>query len=270
MSMMPAEPRTIGGVLDDAIRLYRKTLTACLPIVLIGLLVAAPATISISMRAQPLTATGDPASILTLFTSPVVWLLYLVSIVVYSITYGALIHRIDAIAHGQRVTLAQAFGVGLQRLPAMLGVTVLFGLAVVVGTLLLVIPGVWLWGLLQFAFIAAIVERSGVIASLATSRRLVTGNWWRATIVVFVAFVIMIVLVMVLGAIGGVIMAMSGLPVTSNSVGAEVATQVISGVVNLFTTSFVPCVLLAVFNDLKLRKDGADLLNRVGALNPAG
>lgn len=267
--MMSAEPRSIGGVLDDSIRLYRHTLKACLPIVFIGLLLATPPGIWITLHAKSL-APGDTSGVLGLFTSPLFWLLSLVSLVIYTLTYGALIHQIDAMAHGRRLTLTQAIGLGVQRLPALLGVSILFGLAVLAGTVALLIPGVWLWGLLQFAVVATIVERSGVIASLATSRRLVTGNWWRANVVVFVAFVLMMVLVMVLGAIGGVIMAMSGLPVTSNSVGAEVATQVISGVVNLFTTSFFPCVLLAVFNDLKLRKDGTDLLNRVGALNPAG
>src|SRR5690606_3729689 len=185
----------IGGVLDDAIRLYRKTLTACLPIVFIGLLLATPAGIWIALRAQSLTP-GDPAGVLALLSSPMAWLMYLVTLLIYTATYGALIHQIDAIAHGQRLTLTQAIGLGLQRLPALIGVTILFGLAVLVGTVLLVIPGVWLWGLLQFAVVATIVERSGVIASLATSRRLVTGNWWRANVVVFVAFVIMIVLVM--------------------------------------------------------------------------
>jgi hypothetical protein len=33
--------------------------------------------------------------------------------------------------------------------------------------------------------------------------------------------------------------------------------------------SFIPCILLAVYYDLKLRREGGDLADRVGALNPA-
>lgn len=268
MSMMSTGPRSIGGVLDDAIRLYRGSLAACLPIAFIGLLVATPPALWVALRAQSLAATGDATSVLAVFSSPLVWLLYLVTILAYTATYGALIHQIDAIAHGQRLTLSQAFGVGLQRLPALLGVSILFGLAVLVGTLLLVIPGIWLWGLLQLAFVAVVVERKGVFESFGTSRRLVLGNWWRTNVVVFVAFVIMIVLLMVIAGIAGVLLGMAGGDPAST--GSQLVQQLISAVLNLFTMSFFPCVLLAVFNDLKLRKEGTDLASRVDALTPAG
>src|SRR5690606_3985713 len=190
--------------------------------------------------------------------------------VVYVTIYGALIHQIDAIAHGRRASFAEAVGYGLQRLPALLGVSILFGLAVLVGTVLLVIPGIWVWGLLQFAFIAVVLERTGVLESLGVSRRLVSGNWWRANVVIFVAMVILLVLALVMGVVGGLIVAMAGLADAASSTGAQVVSQLVSAVLNVFTMSFYPCVLLAVFNDLKLRREGGDLLDRVGALTPAG
>ena len=270
MSLMPTAPRSIGGVLDDAIRLYRKTLSACIPIVLVGVVLSTPVGLWIALRTQSLAATGDPAAVLSLFSSPSVWLAYLAMMVVYVTIYGALIHQVDAIAHGRRASFAEAMGHGLQRLPAMLGVSILFGLAVLVGTVLLVIPGIWVWGLLQFAFVAVVLERTGVLESFGVSRRLVSGNWWRANVVIFVAMVILIVLAMVLGVVGGLIVAMAGLADAASSTGAQVVSQLVSAVLNVFTMSFYPCVLLAVFNDLKLRKEGGDLLDRVGALTPAG
>lgn len=270
MSLMPNEPRSIGGVLDDAIRLYRKTLTACIPIVLIGVLLATPVGLWLALRTQSLAATGDPALLLSMFRSPSVWLAYLAMVLVYTAVYGALIHQINAMAHGQRLALGEALGLGLQRLPVLLGVTILFGLAVTVGLVLLVIPGIWLWGLLQLAFMAAVVERTGVFESFGVSRRLVRGNWWRANVAIFVAFVIMIVLVMVLSAIAGVVLALTGVVNPAAPTETQVISQIISAVLNLFTMSFYPCVLLAVFNDLKLRKEGGDLVSRVGALTPAG
>lgn len=270
MSLMPTEPRSIGGVLDDAIGLYRRSLSACLPIALIGVLVTLVPGIWVALRLQALAATGDPTMVWGMFMSPSVLLAYLCIALFYSIIYGALIHQINAVAHGQRATLGEAFSVGLQRLPVLFVVAVLFFLAVMVGMVLLVIPGIWLWGLLQLAFVAAIVERTGVFESFAVSRSLVRGNWWRANLTIFVAFVIMIVVLMVLSAIAGIVLAMTTSAETVASTGGQVVSQVISAVLNLFTLSYFPCVLQAVFNDLKLRKEGGDLVSRVGALTPAG
>lgn len=271
MSLMPAEPRSIGGVLDDAIRLYRHTLTACMPLVLIGVLLAIPAGIWLAMRSQELAATGDAAAVFSLFSSPLTWCVYLAMLAIYAVVYGAVIHQIDAMARGHRPSMAEALGVGLKRLPVMLAVTLLFAIVVTIGMVLLVIPGIWLWGLLQLAFIAVIVDGSGVFASFSTSRELMRGNWWRANIAIFVAWVLMIVLVAVLGAIGGFILGLTGASAeAANSMEGQVIQQLISAVLNVFTMSFFPCVLLAVFNDLKLRREGGDLLGRVGALSPAG
>lgn len=270
MSLMPAEPRSIGGVLDDAIRLYRRTLTACIPLVLIGVVLTLPAGLWLAMRSLELTATGDAAAVFSLFSSPLTWCVYLALVAVYAVIYGAVIHQIDAMARGRRPSLAEALGVGLKRLPVMFAVTLLFGIVVLIGMVLLVIPGIWLWGLLQLAFIAVIVDGSGVLGSFGTSRELMRGNWWRANIAIFVSWVLMIVLVAVLGGIGGVILGLTGAAEVANSMEAQVIQQLISAVLNVFTMSFFPCVLLAVFNDLKLRREGGDLLGRVGALSPAG
>ncbi len=271
MSLMPTEPRSIGGVIDDAIRLYRRTLSASIPIVLIGVLLMLGPSIWFALRIQALAMEqGDPLAVWQVIASPELWLFYLGSLLFYALIYGALIFRIDAIARGGRPSLGESFAAGLNRLPAMLGVSVLFGLVVVVGFVLLVIPGIWLWGMLQLAFIAVMVDRSGVFASFGTSWQLVRGNWWRANIVIFVSFVIMIVVIMVLGGIAGFILGMTGAAAAASSPGGQVIQQIVSAVLNVFTMSFYPCVLLAVFNDLRLRREGGDLLGRVDALSPAG
>jgi Na+(H+)/acetate symporter ActP len=48
----------------------------------------------------------------------------------------------------------------------------------------------------------------------------------------------------------------------------QLVQQLVSSVMNLFTMTFFPCVLLSVYYDLKLRREGSDLAGRVGALNP--
>jgi hypothetical protein len=269
MSLMPTAPRSIGGVLDDAIRLYRKTLMPCFPLLLIGVVITTAPAVWLTLLMPPLAAT-DPERVFAVFRSPSVWLTYLVIILAYSAVYCALIYQIDAIGRGQRLSLGEAIGLGLKRLPTLFGVTILFALMVTCGLILLVIPGIWLWGVFQLAFVAAIIERTGIFESFGVSRRLVRGNWWRANVIIFVAVVMLIVLMMVFGMIAGVAIVATGGAATALSTGAQVTQQIIAGILNLFTLSFYPCVLLSVYHDLKLRKEGADLVGRVDALTPAG
>jgi hypothetical protein len=274
MSLMPTAPRSIGGVLDDAIRLYRKTLFPCFPLLLVAVVLSTAVGVWVTLTVQPIAtaaaASTDPWAAFDMFTAPGVWLAYLVLMLVFAIVYGALFYQIDALARGQRPSLGDALGLGLKRLPVMLGVGILFFIMLVVGLVLLVIPGIWLWGVFQLAFVAAVIERTGVFASFGVSRNLVRGNWWRVNVVIFVAFVLLMVVLLVIGAIAGFIMAATGSASAVMSPGGQAIQQVISGVLNLFTLSFYPCVLLAVYNDLKLRREGADLADRVGALTPAG
>jgi hypothetical protein len=270
MSLMPTTPRSIGGVLDDAIRLYRRSWLPCLPIVLILLVVTLPLSLLIAARMQ--SVVGNPQAMLALFKSPVIWQSYFVLIVVMCAVYGALFAQANAIAHGERLSVMTALGVGLKRSPVSLGVGLLFALIVGVGTMLLVIPGIYLWGVFQLAFAPAVIERAGVFESLTTSRRLTKGNWWRTFTIITVALIIMYVLIIsvtfLVGIIAGV-STMAAMVGAQEMSGALVTQQIISSVLNMFVMSFLPCIVLAVYYDLKLRKEGADLAGRIDALKPS-
>lgn len=270
MSLMPTAPRSIGGVVDDAIRLYRKTLFPCFPLLIVAVVISTAAAIWITLALQPLVDETDPGAVLGMFLSPGVWLAYLLILLVYTFIYGALIYQIDALARGQRLPLGEVVGMGLKRLPVLLAVGILLFLMLTLGLVLLVIPGIWLWGVFQLAFVAAVIDRTGVFASFGVSRNLVRGNWWRVNVVIFVAFVLMLVVATVIGGLAGIIAGIAGGAEFLVSPAGQAIQQVISGLLNLFTLSFYPCVLLAVYYDLKLRREGADLADRVGALTPAG
>lgn len=274
MSLMPTSPGSIGSVLDRAIRLYGRSILPCIPIVLVIVVLIAVPSVLLALAMQTLDTT-DPLAVFTVLLSPVVLFSYLGLIIVSVALYGALFAKINAIAHGESLTTGEALGIGLRRAPTMLGVTLLFSLMIAVGFALLLIPGIWLWGIFQLAFVAVIVERTGVFESFGTSRRLIKGNWWRANVIVFVAAVIMVVLLTVVSVIAGIIVAVwvgasgtTGDPLAAATT-LQVIQQIISGVLNLFTMTFFPCVLLSVYHDLKLRREGSDLAGRVGALNPA-
>jgi hypothetical protein len=278
MSLMPTAPSSIGGVLDQAFRLYGKSVFPCMPIVLVTVLITIVPTILLSHNLQSLAA-SNPQAVLDMARSPNVLLVYLVMVAIGCVTYGALFAKINAIAHDEPLSIGGAFAIGLKRAPFSFLVGVLFVMMVAIGCVLLLIPGIYLWGLFQLAFVVVVVERAGVFTSFGTSARLVSGNWWRASVIMFVAFVVMVVLFMVIALIAGIIAGIFGARAIAGAAAANPAgvlstfqliQQIVSAILDLFIMSFFPSVLLAVYYDLKLRKEGGDLAARVGELKPAG
>lgn len=267
MSLMPTSPRPIGGVLDHAFRLYRHAFVPVLPLALVMAVLTTVIGLMVAVYAPQPTA-DDPFAGLRVFMIPGVQVGYLVVCLVMVVVYGALFARIDAIARGQQMSAGEAFGAGVSSSPRLLGVGFLLMVMLAIGTLLLVIPGIYLWGVFQLAVIPPVLERAGVLESFGISRRLVKGNWWRVFLVVFVAFCILMVLSLVVGAIAGIVAGISGAGQTGALATDALLTQILSGFLNLITLAFFPCVMLAVYYDLKLRKEGTDLAGKLGELNP--
>ena len=268
MSLMPAAPRPIGGVLDNAFRLYRHALLPCMPLALVAVILQTVVATYLTLKVMP-QAVSDPQAVFAMLRMPSVWLGYLGLIVVGVVIQGALFLQVDAIARGQKVAVGAALGGGLQRTPAMLGMGFLLALICVVGFLLLIVPGIYLFGLFQMAVVAVMIERAGPIESFGISARLVKGNWWRATTTMVVAFLIIFVLMVVAGIIVGIAAGISAGAAQAgvSSGGMLIGQQVLQGVLNLLVMAFYPSVFLAVYYDLKLRKEGGDLADRIGELS---
>ena len=48
---------------------------------------------------------------------------------------------------------------------------------------------------------------------------------------------------------------------------AQITIQIVSTAANVFVLPMIPAVLLSIYHDLKLRREGGDLAARVGALS---
>lgn len=263
MSLLPNAPRSIGGVLDDAIRLYRVAFAKCLPLILAATLLLMIPGLFLGYQMQGAMAV-NPAAILSIFRSPAVWISYVGMIIVMFAVYGALIIKINALAHAEPLSLGAALIAGVKRIPSMIGMSILFVVFVSIGFVLLLIPGFYVWGILQLAFIPLLIDNTGVFESFGISRRLVKGNWWRSTTIVFVAFVILYILVLVVGMAAGFIAGFS----PSAMMGNIMVQQVLSSIMNVFVMPFLPSVMLSIYYDLKLRNEGTDLEERIAVLKP--
>jgi hypothetical protein len=194
--------------------------------------------------------------------SPSFWLTVALVSVVYLGFYNALIINIHTIATGEPSSLKAAFVSGIRRALPMLGVSIVFMVLIAIGFVLLVIPGIYLWGIFQLVFVVVLVENAGVFESFSISRRLIKGHWWRSATIMTVAFIIMLVFSLVAGLVAGV---MAGIMRTDVITSTIVQLGVSTLLRALFLTLF-PSFLLAMYYDLKLRYEGDDLAERVAAL----
>ena len=79
------------------------------------------------------------------------------------------------------------------------------GLLVLVGFILLVVPGLFLLTIFAVVAPVIVVERAGVFEALGRSRALVKGNGWNVFGVIIVAFLITFVISAIFGGIGAAI-----------------------------------------------------------------
>jgi hypothetical protein len=288
----PTEPRSIGGVLDDGLRLWRDSLGKTWPLALLAQLVVAIPFLLLGFKLQgavpmvpgvaprPMSAANAQA-MLNLFKSPATWLTYLSIVVLSAVLYTALVLRIAAVANGAASSLGSALSSALRLLPRLLLQFLLFfAAAIVVGIVLALLAaagskavlglvfivvffvGVFVFGRIFFASMVLMLDDAGAAQSIAISWRLTRGYWWRCTAILLVLFVIGLVFSLVVGFISA---ALGGALGTSSLLATGI-TQLMSLLVNAVLGSLFPAVVLGILYDLKLRKQGGDLLGRVDAL----
>ena len=122
-----------------------------------------------------------------------------------------LVVNIVAVSRGEIPAFGASLAKATRRAPALLVASIVFGICLMVGFILLLIPGFYVWNRLQLYMVPLVDESQGPFKSLGSSWRAVGGNWWRTAVVVFVMFVILIVLEIILGALAGFIAAFAGM-----------------------------------------------------------
>lgn len=248
MYQKPDMPLSIGGVLDDGFSLLKASFSSVLGLAF----VAAYISNLPNMVADPQTETVDPADMAFA-------VLYLFLLPLSLILFGAMIARINAISSGLEMSLGESLRVGLRRFFPLLFCWILFIVAIMLGFVALVIPGLILSVSLLFAPYLVITDTVGPIDSIKRSHKLVWGHWWRTAALFAVVFFIVAAAYILIGILG----AMTALAEGGNSPWVMwVAVPLISALI----TPVMYVFSIAILNDLKFRKEGEDLVDRIEAI----
>jgi hypothetical protein len=121
-----------------------------------------------------------------------------------SILQGALIYATVQDMNGQKPAVGDSLATGLRNFLGLIGVSILFGLAVIVGMVLFVVPGVMIacaWCVVAPALVA---DRTGVFGAFGRAADLTRGNRWRIFGLAVIVWVLFLLIGLVFNVIAGV------------------------------------------------------------------
>ena len=269
MAIQPGQPQSIGGVLDISFQLYKSSIGLVWPLCLLLILAGSPQYLYMLVEGTGAFTSTDPSAMFALMARPGYWLINLLSMLLSLWVLGALFLKMNAIGAGTELGTRAALQAAVRRAPWMLILSLLFAIAIVVGLILLFVPGFILMVSLILGWTVLLLEGKGPVAALADSHRLVWGNWWRTAAILTVGFIVLCVVYFAVGALVGVVLPLMTLSMQDILLYTLVSTVLMGVVINLLVTPYYVALLLAIYWDLKLRKEGGDLAARVSALGAA-
>lgn len=275
MYTRPVAPLSVGGVIDDAIKLFTASFRRCFVLSLIGALLLGLSGVYVAVKMSSLglgVAGGrsqDPANamrLLSVMFSSLFGLYLVISLISLLVYLGLFAHindvATDAPPRGQLAVL----GAALRKVPGSVIGAIIFSIAIFIGFVLLVIPGIYLYGKLELWMASMFADDVGGIEALGHSWSATTGNWWRSVASISVALIIIFVLELLVGGISGLVVGIMGLTHSVDPIGITIAGTIIRSVIYIAILPMLPAAMVAVYNDLKLRRGGADLAARAKSI----
>jgi MFS family permease len=173
----PPRQLTVGGVINEALDLYGKHAgvllgTAFVVFVIAGILQGI--------------LTDDHGVVLRFVAS-------IVSIVAGTLYTGFVVTLVADVRDGKRdFSAGELISSASEAIPRLIGNGILLGIAVAIGFLLLIVPGLYLLTIWAVVAPAIVAERRGVLEAFGRSHELVRGHGWTVFGAIVVAFLILI------------------------------------------------------------------------------
>jgi len=255
MFTLPTQPQTIGETLDTGFKLYFKSFKQ---IFFISLIMNSMWLINTLVYGTGAFQEGLAAEDMFGAISLIVGILLF-----YLIFQIVIIHRINNFAHDTSTSTSESFQLGLKIFLPMLLATILNALILVVGMILLIIPGIAMAIYLMLFPVAMVTESYGPMDALKRSMELVKQNWWRSFLIVSVVMVVYSIIYSVIGIGFGISMAVNPPEdVTDYAFWLDVIGAVIGTILGPLAFS----MLITLFHDLKIRHEAVDIEARLNEM----
>ena len=257
-------PLSVGEIIDVAIKIWRRNLATLAKIVFVVVapvqILSAPVTASVSIGDTGF-ETFDAAGNSTLDTRALaawaagMFTAQVLSMLAFLVASAAVLRAVSVAYLGGTPDWKESLRAATGRLRSLLWVGFVTMVALFGAAIALFVPAIWLGVSWSVAFPVMIAEGERGTNALRRSFRLVRGRWWQVLGALALAFMFQAFVGLVLGIPLGFLMATWD----SNSVAALVLTTVVSVASSVITTPFMSAVLVLIYFDLRVRKEGFDL-----------
>ena len=256
-------PLSVGEIIDVAIKIWRRHFATLAKIVFV---VVAPVQILSALVAASVTSGGgiekiDAAGNSTVDTGALAAFLagmftaQVLSALAFLISSAAVLRAVSVAYLGGTPDWRESLRAATSRLGSLVWLGVLLAGGLFLSALALFIPFIWLGVSWAVAFPVLIAEGQRGTGALRRSFGLVRGRWWPTFGALFLAFLLQFFVGLVLGIPLGLLTANWD----SASAGALILSTLISVVSSVVTTPFMAAVLVLIYFDLRVRKEGFDL-----------
>jgi hypothetical protein len=254
-------PRSIGQVLDSVFKLMKPAFVPLIGYAIIGAVISLAPWIYMYQQG----VLENPLLMIEMFSASGFWVVILVMMPLNAIVGGAALLRTQSIARGEASSFGESLkGVGGHVVALILGMLG-YLVAVMIGTVLLIVPGIILMISLAMFLPAIVLGGKGAIDGLKYSHKLVWGNWWRVATIVTIALIIMYLLFLIAGMILGIFAGFGNADLATVFLVQMGATIVAS----LLVMPYFMALYVEVFRELKMRKLGGDLAARIETVGAA-
>jgi hypothetical protein len=179
----------------------------------------------------------------------------LIAVLVSAVMQAAILRAAAQATIGDPVDVEASYRYGFKRLWSVILVSLLVGLSVAVGFVLLIIPGIIFLAFLSVSVPVLIVEGRRGTEAMGRSWNLVRGHFWHALAVVVVAALIVGIISGLIGGIGG---------------DNWVVRWIFTAIAQIVTVPFAALVSILLYLDLRARSESlsAETLRRELASGP--
>jgi Membrane domain of glycerophosphoryl diester phosphodiesterase len=185
-----------------------------------------------------------------------VFLSSIIGLLLASIVQAALTRATVSASEGVRATFAESLATGFRVALPLIGLTILFSFGVMIGLILLFVPGIILLTMWAVAIPALVVERHGVGASFRRSAQLTKGARWK----IFGLFLVLLVIYWLFTIVAGLVglgMYSAANSAAGLTVGNLLGSVILGTIINTVWGTIQP----SLYVELRQWKEGGSLEN---------
>jgi hypothetical protein len=177
----------------------------------------------------------------------------LVGIIISTLVEAALTRVTVQSSEGRTVSFGDALGTAFSVVLPLIGLAIVAGIGIMLGMILLIVPGVILFLMWSVAAPALVVEREGVFAALTRSAELTKGARWK----IFGIFLILIVGNWLISKVVGLVGLAAYSP--ANASGLSATNMVVSIVLGTLLNAVSGTIYPSIYVELRQWKEGTSV-----------